>query len=66
MVGGIIDSMDVSLSQALGDGGGPGSLVYCSPWSWKELDTTERPSLTYNECLLILFSVTLLTTPRWC
>ena len=26
--------------QAPGDGEGPGSLLYCSPWSWKELDTT--------------------------
>ena len=26
--------------QALGDGEGPGSLVCCSPWSCKELDTT--------------------------
>ena len=27
--------------QALGDGGGHGSLVCCSPWGCKELDTTE-------------------------
>ena len=26
--------------QALGDGEGQGSLVCCSPWSHKELDTT--------------------------
>ena len=28
--------------QALGDGEGQGSLVGCSPWGHKELDTTER------------------------
>ena len=28
--------------QTLGDGEGQGSLVCCSPWGHKELDTTER------------------------
>ena len=28
--------------QALGDDEGQGSLVCCSPWGCKELDTTER------------------------
>ena len=28
--------------KALGVGDGQGSLVCCSPWSHKELDTTER------------------------
>ena len=28
--------------QALGDGEGQGSLVYCSPWGCKESDTTEQ------------------------
>ena len=28
--------------QALGDGEGHGSLVCCSPWGHKELDTTEQ------------------------
>ena len=28
--------------QASGDGEGKGSLVCCSPWCLKELDTTER------------------------
>ena len=28
--------------QAPGDGDGQGSLVHCSPWAHKELDTTER------------------------
>jgi len=27
--------------QALGDGEGQGNLACCSPWSHKELDTTE-------------------------
>ena len=33
--------------QALGDGEGQGSLVCCSPWNCKELDTTEW--LNYNK-----------------
>ena len=37
---GLTDSMDMSLSQ-LGVGDGQGSLVCCSPWGHKELDTTE-------------------------
>ena len=28
--------------QALGDGEGQGSLACCSPWGYKELDTTEQ------------------------
>ena len=28
--------------QAVGDGEGQGSLACCSPWSRKELDTTEQ------------------------
>ena len=39
---GIIHSMDMSLSKTLGDGEGRGSLVCCSPWGRKELNTTER------------------------
>ena len=38
---GITDLMDMS-EQILGDGEGQGSLVYCSPRSLKESDTTER------------------------
>ena len=30
--------------QALGDGEGQGSLVCCSPWDHKELDTIEQPN----------------------
>ena len=37
---GISDSVDMS-EQALGVGNGQGSLVCCSPWGRKELDTTE-------------------------
>ena len=36
---GITDLMDMSL-QALGVSDGQGSLVCCSPWGRKELDTT--------------------------
>ena len=28
--------------QTLGDGKGQGSLAFCSPWGYKELDTTEQ------------------------
>ena len=38
---GIIDSLDTSLSK-LGDREGQGSLVYCSPWCYKESDMTKR------------------------
>ena len=38
---GITDWMDMSFKQAPGVGDGQGSLVCCSPWSHKELDTTE-------------------------
>ena len=37
---GITDSKD-EFEQALGVGDGQGSLVCCSPWDHKELDTTE-------------------------
>ena len=38
---GLTDSKDMSLSKLQGVGDGQGSLVYCSPWGLKELDTTE-------------------------
>ena len=38
--------------QALGVGGGQGSLVCCSPWGHKESDTTER--LNWTELILAL------------
>ena len=34
--------------QALGFGDGQGSLVCCSPWGFKELDTTEQLNWTYG------------------
>ena len=37
--------------QALGNGEGQGSLACCSPWDYKELDTTEW--LNNNKLLLI-------------
>ena len=33
--------IDIEFEQALGVGDGQESLVYCSPWGHKELDTTE-------------------------
>ena len=32
--------------KALGDGEGQGSLACCSPWGYKESDTTEQPNRT--------------------
>ena len=32
--------------EALGDGDGQGSLVFCNPWDRKELDTTESLNWT--------------------
>ena len=40
-LGGITDSMDVSLSE-LGVGDGQGGLACCDSWGRKESDTTER------------------------
>ena len=37
--------------QTLGDGEGQGSLMCCSPWSCKELDTTEQLNKTQSEWL---------------
>ena len=39
---GITNSMDMNLGQTPGDGEGPGGLACCSPWSHKELDTTQQ------------------------
>ena len=38
---GITDSMDM-IEQALRAGDGQGSLLCCSPWGFRELDTTEQ------------------------
>ena len=57
--------------QALGDGEGQESLVCCSPWSCKELDTTEQLNnkiefLCYRVgpcCLPILYIVVFMLIP---
>ena len=41
-LGGITDTMDMSLSRAPGVGDGQGSLACCSPWGCNESDMTER------------------------
>ena len=37
---GITDSMDIKFEQTLGDSKRQGSLVCCSSWGHKEMDTT--------------------------
>ena len=39
-LGGITDSMDMNLGKLQGVGDGQGSLACCSPWGYKESDTT--------------------------
>ena len=39
---GITDSNRHEFEQTLGDGEGQGSGVCCSPWDYKESDTTEQ------------------------
>ena len=41
------------IEQAPGDGEGPGSLVWCSPWGLKELDTTEQLNNNNNIKLFV-------------
>ena len=48
--------------QILGDGEGQGSLVCCSPWSYKESDTTER--LNNNNCCIYMSGCSPSTIPR--
>ena len=43
----IIDSVDINLSKP-GDTEGQGSLVFYSPWSCKELDTTEQQQIAIS------------------
>ena len=48
--------------QASGDGEGQGSLVYCSPWGWKESDKTrwlKNNNIKTNECRLQKFQFTI-------
>ena len=47
--------------QAMGDGEGQGSLMCCSPWGCKELDTTER--LNNNNHFIIYVHQTIM---KWC
>ena len=47
--------------QALGDGEGQGSLACCSPWGWKESDTTEQ--LNNNNSLVRTLSFSLNNVP---
>ena len=46
--------------QALGVGGGNGSLACCSPWGGKELDMTEW--LNWTEMIFTSFTLTILVT----
>ena len=43
--------------QALGDGEGQGSMLCCSPWGCKELDTTEQLNNNKNNKVMQLLSV---------
>ena len=45
---GITDSMDMSLNKPWGVGDGQGGLACWDSWGLKELDTTERLSLTHS------------------
>ena len=42
--------------QALGDSEGQESLLYCSPWGHKELDTTEQLNNNKKPCRVDLSS----------
>ena len=46
---GTIDSMNKSLNK-LGDSEGQGSQVCCSPWGFKEFDTTEQQNNNVITC----------------
>ena len=48
---GITDSNGYEFEQTLGDSGGQGRLVCCSPWARKEWDTTERLNILSPELL---------------
>ena len=59
---GITNVMDMSLSKLQELGDGQGSLVCCSPWGHKELDTTEQ--LNWLEHLFLTVSLALITKPQ--
>ena len=44
LLDGITDSMDMGLGKLWGVGDGQGGLACCSPWGYKESDTTEQLS----------------------
>ena len=52
--------------QALGDSGGQGSLVCCSPWGHKESDMTLRLNNNDKPHILLLHPQTELNTFRGC
>ena len=49
--------------QTLGDGEGQGSLVCCSPWGHKELDTTEQLNNKCHSYSLVIMELT--SSTRW-
>ena len=61
---GITDSMDM-IERALGDGEGQGSLVYCSPWGRKELDTPERLNNNKATCMSHLIYIPFFISEDW-
>ena len=58
---GITDSMDMDIEQTPGDSEGQGSLVCCSPWDFKESETTEQ--LNDNKAMQLEFCFTLVALP---
>ena len=48
------------LEQTLGDSGGQGSVVCCSPWGCKELDMTQQWNTKSIEYLLVMMSTVLI------
>ena len=54
---GIMDSMDMSVSKLQELVMAQGSLLYCSPWGWKELDTTELLNWTELNWMICLSDI---------
>ena len=52
---GIMNSMDMSLSKALGVGDGQGNLTCCSPWDCEGLHTTEQLNNNNNFKTVVFF-----------
>ena len=57
----------LEFEQTLGDSEGQGSLVCCSPWSCKELDTTERlnNNALFPPAILLFISRSIISLPSW-